>query len=138
MIGRLRFYRRRFVLPFAAVACLVFINGTALQPFMLPPELLEGIAAASAVTIADGQVDASSRPLQYERGADDAPACVGLAGPPPIVKNLRRPAPSRHLRTAGRGAERLLAASATPRTGLVQRGLVTHTADLSRLCRLLI
>ncbi len=135
MGGRLSFYRRRRVLPFVAAWCLVSVNGATLQPFVAPPELVDCIAAASrsAASVAD-----SWRWLQYERGTGDDSAPAVAAAVPPIVKNLRRPAPTRAVKVVVRGREPRPADVPGPASEFVHRVRAANTADLARLCRLLL
>lgn len=135
MCGRFWFYRRRRVLPFAAVWCLVFVNGATLQPFVAPPELIVG--AATAARSAPSSAD-SARRLQYERGDVEYPAPAVSAAVPPIVKNLRRPAPTRTMKAVARGREPQPADAPGPTPDFMQRVLAANAADLTRLCRLLL
>lgn len=134
MNGRFRFYRRRRVLPFLAVYCLVCINGATLVPL---PDM--GIVPAPAGD-ADAFDHADSRPwANYERGCDRAePESVAAGGLPPIVKNLRRSSPSRHGKTGSWGGGPRPPDSRALIAESVQQSLAVNTADLTRLCRRLL
>lgn len=136
MSGRFHCYRRRRVLPFAAVSALVFINAATLAPLVAPPDwAAEAMVddAASAATSRD-----ISRDLRYDRGRHMDREPVVVAAPPPLVKNLRRPAPTRQTKATTCGAHYRPAASRCTKRDF-SHGLVAATdPDLSRLCRLLL
>lgn len=135
MNGRFRFYRRRRLLPFAAAWCLVCINGATLQPLAAPHESLDGATTAGADH--DAAADAWKW-LQYERrsGEDQSPAVA--ANVPPIVKNLRRPAPPKHAKAGARAHVQRPADGPTPNRHVLQHALAANAPDLMRLCRLLL
>ena len=137
MIGRFWFYRRRRVLPFAAAWCLVFVNGATLAPLTVPPELLDGLETPPAAAAVRGSAEARQRP-KYEQGSREESAPAVAANVPPIVKNLRRPAPSRMARAVVRGQDLCLEDRAAPRPDALRRSLAANAADLTRLCRLLL
>lgn len=138
MFGRLWFYRRRRVLPFLAVGCLVFINGATLVP-LVPPEAQASTVPSSAAGAGAGtRTDAWHR-LNYERGAGDTePETVVAAALPPVVKNLRRPAPSRHLMAASWWSDRPAPDARGTKADCPRHAWPANGADLSRLCRRLL
>lgn len=137
MTGRFSFYRRRRVLPFAAVWCLVCINGATLAPLVVPPELLEGVAAVAASGLGGIAADAPQR-MRYERGEGGEQTPAVVANVPPLVKNLRRPAPTRSVKTVVRGHEPHPVDTPGLSPRLLQRSLAAGPTDLARLCRLLL
>lgn len=138
MIGRFWFYRRRRVLPFLAVYCLVCINGATLVPFV-PPAPQARDAPTRAGNVDTGDHGDSWYRARYERGHDrPEPESVVAGGLPPIVKNLRRPVPSRHFKAASRNAGLCPPGVRGPMVESVQRVLAGNAADLTRLCRLLL
>lgn len=137
MNGRFWFYRRRRTLPFAAAWCLVFVNGATLQPLAVPPELLEGVAAGPAPVTAAPGADARQRP-RYERGCGGERSPAVVANVPPLVKNLRRPAPTRLAKAVVRGPVSHPTDAPRLTSHCTRRFLAVNTADLSCLCRLLL
>lgn len=131
MSGRLRFYRRRRALPFLAVACLVGINGATLAPFAVPAE--PGGSASAGETARD-----TIPWRQCERGDDDARDASVVAAPPPVVKNLRRPAPARQVKAATGGHAGRPPDARGPAAEVLLRVHAANAADLTRLCRLLL
>lgn len=137
MFRSFRFYRRRRVLPFLAVYCLVFVNGATLVPLVLPAAHAEA-AAASEVQAGAGLSDSWHR-LQYERRRADAETEPGVtAALPPVVKNLRRSPPNRAFRSGSRWIGRQPADSPGKRVGCVPWSPAARAAELIRLCRLLL
>lgn len=137
MSGRFSFFRRRRLLPFLAAYALVCINGATLVPFAIPAE--SAAAAAGLPDEARAHLDADTwRWLEYQRGNGPEREPVVAAAVPPLVKNLRRPAPSHQSRTASAAHDWRIANTRIPRPELMQRALAANGADLSRLCRLLL
>lgn len=133
MLERFHFYRHRRFLPFAAAYALVFINGATLAPFVPPLPFATSWAASDDAAQADAW-----QWSQYERDtADEQEPCVSAA-PPPLVKNLRRAAPSRHAGCCGRRPFGRPDDVRGQSLEFRQRVLVANAADLSRLCRLLL
>lgn len=132
MSGRFHFYRRRRALPFLAVVGLVFINGATLAPFTVPAEL------AAAATSADDAAARTCPGRQCERGPFDCREPSVVAAPPPVVKNLRRQAPTRQDKdvTSARAGHPVDAPG--PSFDVLHRVLAANAADLTRLCRLLL
>lgn len=136
MLTRFRFYRHRRLLPFAAVYALVFINGATLVPFVPPPSV-ESLASTPDEPATPAQADAW-RWSQYERGQGHEQGPVVSAGPPPLVKNLRRAPLDGHVGcTAHRPVARRVD-SPGPSQEFMHRAEAANAADLSRLCRLLL
>lgn len=136
MIGRFHFYQRRRVLPFSAVYALVFINAATLAPFVAPPEWSVALMvddAASAATSRHFPCD-----LRYDRGRHVERESVVVAAAPPLVKNLRRPAPTRQTKAAVGAAIDRPAACACGNRDFVHGLIAANRPDLSRLCRLLL
>lgn len=136
MIGRFSFYRRRRVLPFSAVYALVCINAATLTPFVVSPARAVPSLADDAASAAMGRD--FSRDLRYDRGRHVEREPIVAAAVPPLVKNLRRPAPTREAKTAACGTIHRPAASTPTRHDLANRLFAANEPNLSRLCRLLL
>lgn len=137
MFGRFWFYRRRRVLPFLAAYALVCINGATLLPLAMPASP----ASASAVSWDDllASCDADAwKSLEYQRGTSRERGPEIAAALPPVVKNLRRHSPPQQARPTSAANAFRPANARIPRTEFMQRALVANSADLSRLCRLLL
>lgn len=132
------YYRRRRVLPFAAIYALVFINGQTLAPLVIPASAVGITSQPDGMT---GASDSCQLPLrlQYERNEGTSiPEPSISACPPPIVKNLRRVGGDQKPSTSsGRHAWRVTS-SAGPCLDFRTLALAANAADLKRLCRLLL
>lgn len=138
MIGRFSYYRRRRVLPLSAVYCLVFINGATLAPLVLPAVVRASGTADSRDARAERGADECGPRLNYERGGGEQREPTIAVSVPPIVKNLRRPAPTRHFGAACCRGNQPATDSPKPESDFVQRALAANAASLTRLCRLLL
>lgn len=141
---RFESYRHRRLLPFAAVYALVFINGATLVPFAPPTPLCgeslpEARASAAEGATTPGPASDSWRWLQYEQGkgaTTEQP--VIAAGPPPLVKNLRRSSISVQHGCCQHSPVGRIDDAPGLDPNFLQRALAANAADLSRLCRLLL
>ena len=139
MIGRLRFYRRRRMLPFSAAFALVFINGAALGPAVMRPLDGPGTASRQAEPPDTESLACDQwRWLQYERGNGPEQETFVDAAIPPIVKNLRRSPALKAHKIPGGCHEAHAADAPAPQFDFLQRALAANAADLHRLCRLLL